>query len=77
MNQKLSAVKEYQKINALIVRRIEETHNKDTRIAWVKHHNDCASEIAKRYGLTIEELIDAWLKWVQDIEITRKMAHLS
>lgn len=66
-----SAVKEFQKVNALGTLRIMEASDKNVRAFWVKYIDESANDIAARNNMTVAALVDAWLNWVSQVEAAR------
>jgi hypothetical protein len=66
------AVTEYQKLSALVDRRIEENDSMDNVRFWLDRYHTAGTEIAERHGLTILDLVDAWTAWCDAIDADRK-----
>ncbi len=69
--QPTAGVREYQKIQHLVNRRIQETDNTDIKKFWVNLHAEKAAEIAQANSLTIFQLVEAWETWTETIEKER------
>ncbi len=70
--QTTEAIREYQKLQHLVNRRIEETDNTDIKKFWVRLHAEKAAEIAQAHSLTIFDLVDQWETWAEAVEKERE-----
>ena len=70
--QPTEAIREYQKLQHLVNRRIEETDNIDSKKFWVNLFFEKTKEIAQAHSLTIFDLIDQWETWAETVEKERE-----
>ena len=68
-----AAVLEYQRVNASCVRGVERSAQAEGRAWWTAYHETRARQIAETHNLSIDDLIDAWAKWVDEVEAARKV----
>jgi len=68
------AVMEYQRLTSVVDRRIEENNSLDSIRFWMNQLHTRGTDIAERHGVTIFELVDAWVAWTQTIDAERKAA---
>lgn len=66
------AVKAYQRLTSVIDRRLEEQPSLDATRFWLNQYHVRGTEIASEHGLTIFELVDAWVAWTKAIDAERE-----
>ena len=66
------AVIEFQKLNAVVNRKLSGAIDRGSRGYWTGYFNQRSSEIAQQYGISIETLVDSWVSWVDAVEQARK-----
>jgi hypothetical protein len=64
------AVIEFQKVNAVVNRKIQEAGS--NKAYWTGYYNQRSNEIAAQYGISVSDLVDAWVSWVDAVEQARK-----
>jgi hypothetical protein len=65
------AVRSYQALNSQIAGRMKATTDPHAARFWMALLNDRTHEIAETYGISVDELLDAWFAWVEVIKAER------
>lgn len=71
--QPTEAVREYQRLNSLITRRINESNGPADRAFWVRLHEAKALEITAKFEVSMSELVDSWIEWTETVEAEREL----
>ena len=65
------SVREYQKLVALVDRRIAENSSIESMQFWNSFQHQRALEIATEAGITIFQLVDSWIEWTESVDAAR------
>lgn len=68
------AVLAFNKINRMVVDRIEKIEQRESIPFWVNLLEERTNEIAKQYNLTVVQLIDQWEMWYAAAESAQRKA---
>lgn len=66
------AVQEFQVLNSFINRKIDQSSSKEERGFWSGQYQIRTNEISKQYGISVSDLVDSWVSWVDAVEVARK-----
>ena len=66
------AIIEYQKLSSLINHRLEANKSVENSRFWLKQYHLSGTEIATRYGVTLDDLVDAWASWTLEVRENRE-----
>jgi hypothetical protein len=64
------AVIEFQKVNAIVNRKIQEAGS--NKAYWTSYYNQRSNEISAQYGISVSDLVDSWVSWVDAVEQAQK-----
>ena len=64
------AVIEFQKLNAVVNNKIQQAGS--NKAYWTGYYNQRSNEISAKYGISVSDLVDAWVSWVDAVEQARK-----
>lgn len=66
------AIIEFQKLSLLINRRLEADKSVENSRFWLKQYHLRGTEIATRYSVTLDDLVDAWVGWTLAVNANRQ-----
>ena len=64
------AVIEFQKVNAIVNHKIQEAGS--NKAYWTSYYNQRSNEISAQYGISVSDLVDSWVSWVDAVEQAQK-----
>ena len=65
------AITDYQVLTFLVDRRLQENNSLDNTRFWLREYHTRGTVIAKRYGITLDELVDVWVDWTLAVNAQR------
>jgi hypothetical protein len=66
------AVTDYQVLTFIVDRRLRENNSLNNSRFWLKEYHVRGTEIATRYGVTLDDLVDAWASWTLEVRENRE-----
>ena len=64
------AVIEFQKVNAIVNNKIQKAGS--NKAYWTSYYNQRSNEISAQYGISVSDLVDSWVSWVDAVEQAQK-----
>jgi hypothetical protein len=64
------AVIEFQKLNAVVNNKIHEAGS--NKAYWTSYYTQRSNEISAQYGISVSDLVDSWVSWVDAVEQAQK-----
>ena len=64
------AVIEFQKLNAVVNNKIQQAGS--NKAYWTGYYNQRSNEISAKYGISVSDLVDSWVSWVDAVEQAQK-----
>ena len=64
------AVIEFQKVNAIVNNKIQAAGS--NKAYWTSYYNQRSNEISAQYGISVSDLVDSWVSWVDAVEQAQK-----
>lgn len=64
------AVIKFQKLNAVVNNKIQQAGS--NKAYWTDYYNQRSNEISAKYGISVSDLVDSWVSWVDAVEQAQK-----